>query len=314
MLCILAFIFLSVLAVELLAWRHARAFIVYSEGAKKTDSPEKLGFAAKLAVLFTGIDNPRPRGTRTPADLELTYRDKTVECDNGIILTAWYCPARSNETLAVMFHGNASDKSTLLDEAAALNSLGVSTFLVDFRGSGASSENYTSIGYLEAEDVYNAVRYCQGELPHRRLILYGRSMGAAALLRAVNLGIVQPDGVIVEAVFDRFSGTVANRFRAIGLPSQPFTWLLLFWGGLLLDFNAFSHNPSQYAAALDCPALFMHGGRDQRATVPEAEHVFSAVKAPKRMYIFKNMGHESYCAKEKGLWLHEVSSFLLLIE
>ena len=51
--------------------------------------------------------------------------------------------------------------------------------------------------------------------------LYGISMGAAAILRAVHSCGVQPDAIIVEAVFDRMLATVGHRFEVMGLPSFP---------------------------------------------------------------------------------------------
>jgi dipeptidyl aminopeptidase/acylaminoacyl peptidase len=87
----------------------------------------------------------------------------------------------------------------MVPEARAFLDLGYSVMLVDFRGSGGSSESNTTVGFYEAEDVAAAVRYAQKQLPHSKLILYGGSMGAAAVLRAVANYNVQADAIIVES-------------------------------------------------------------------------------------------------------------------
>ena len=49
--------------------------------------------------------------------------------------------------------------------------MGASVLLVDFRGSGESSESYTTIGFREADDVAHAVWYARELLPHSAVIL-----------------------------------------------------------------------------------------------------------------------------------------------
>jgi hypothetical protein len=86
-------------------------------------------------------------------------------------------------------------------------------------------------------------------------------MGAAAILRAVHAHAIQPDGVILEAVFDTLLNTVRHRFRAMQVPAFPSAELLVFWGGRQWGFDGFEHNPSGYAASVHCPTLLMHGAR-----------------------------------------------------
>ena len=110
----------------------------------------------------------------------------------------------------------------------------------------------------------------------RRIYGYTRR-GAAAILRAVSKNNITPDAVILEAVFDTMLGTVRNRFASMNVPSFPSAQLLVFWGGRQWGFNGFRHNPVDDAAALHCPALFMHGFDDPRATCAEGRRVFDAL-------------------------------------
>ena len=210
----------------------------------------------------------------------------------------------------ILFHGYTGEKSGLLPEAKAFLEMGLSVLLVDFRGSGDSSESYTTIGFDEAEDVAAAVRYAQAQLPHRKLILYGQSMGAAAVLRAVHSCGVRPDAIIVEAVFDRMLNAVRHRFELMGVPSFPGAELLVFWGGRQAGFNGFGHNPVRYAASVDCPILFLHGAADPRARVEEARRVFDAVPALKRFTEFPGIGHVACIIRYPDEWRKSVGQFL----
>ena len=223
---------------------------------------------------------------------------------------AWYCPGATPGPLVILFHGYAGEKTGTLHEARAFLEMGLSVLLVDFRGSGDSSESYTTLGFREAEDVACAVRYAHDHLPHSQVILYGQSMGAAAILRAVHACGVQPDAIIVEAVFDRMLSTVRNRFRIMGVPSFPSAELLVFWGGRQAGFDGFSLNPSEYAASVRCPILFLHGAADPRARPEEARRVFAAVPARKRFKEFPGIGHEASVARFPNEWKETVGQFL----
>jgi alpha-beta hydrolase superfamily lysophospholipase len=233
-----------------------------------------------------------------------------VDCPNGIRLGAWYCPGAAQGPLVILFHGYAGEKTGTLPEARAFLEMGLSVLLVDFRGSGDSSESYTTLGFREAEDVAAAVRYAHDHLPPSPVILYGQSMGAAAILRAVHVCGVQPDAIIAEAVFDRMLSTVRNRFKIMAVPSFPGAELLVFGGGRQVGFDGFSLNPVEYAVSVKCPILFLHGAADTRARVEEARRVFAAVPGRKWFKEFPGAGHEASVARFPREWKETVGQFL----
>jgi pimeloyl-ACP methyl ester carboxylesterase len=305
---------LGIVALNLLAYRHAYAMMHFTTGKPRTKEPEKLTLGEKAKVLLRGVRIPRPRTIASPIDLAPGTTSLLLKCTNGIKLGAWYCAGSTESPLVILFHGYSSEKSGTLPEAMAFLKLGLSVLLVDFRGSGDSSESYTTVGFDEAQDVAAATRYALAHLPHRRLVLYGQSMGAAAILRAVNSCGVQPDAIIVEAVFDKMLNTVRHRFEAMGVPSFPSAELLVFWGGHQAGFNGFAHNPLQYATSVTCPILFLHGTADPRAHIEEARRVFAAVSAPKRFKEFPAVGHEASVVRYPAEWNETVRQFLAEVE
>ncbi len=297
-------------AMNAMAYRHAYAMMHFGGGTARTNKPEKLSPAEKIRVLICGVTVPRPQTRLAPAALRPQCRALTIPCDNGISLGAWHCPAASGDPLVILFHGYAGEKTGTLREARAFLQLGHSVLLVDFRGSGDSSESYTTIGFREAEDVAAAVAYARVVLRQPRVVLYGQSMGAAAVLRAVDACGVRPDAIIVEAVFDRMLHTVRHRFEALGLPAFPGAELLVFWGGLQAGFNGSLHDPAKYASSVTCPILFLHGSDDPRARVEEARRVFAAVLGWKQFEEFPALGHEPSSARYPERWTAAVSQLL----
>lgn len=303
----------AVLLLNLMAYRHARAMLNFRQAGRKTGSPETLSLWKKIKTLLLGINIPKPLNYETPADWGLPFEVHQIKVTELIRLEAWYVPHPQTKGLIIMFHGYAAAKDSLLPEARALHNLGYALLLVDFRGSGGSSGYQTSIGIFEADDVAKAFDYARSLAAQRPFILYGRSMGAAAVLRAICVHHLRPDAIIIEAVFDKLLSTVKNRFAAMGLPAVPAAQLLLFWGSVQNGYFGFDHNPLDYAACVQCPALVLHGTDDPRATLAEGTAVFHQLRSPKQFEVFAGVGHAPYLAAYPEQWQRTVAGFLVQI-
>ncbi|MBM4261769.1 MAG: alpha/beta fold hydrolase [Deltaproteobacteria bacterium] len=301
----------SVVAINIVAFMQARAMTRFVEGGERTARPEQLGLMDKLGVVVAGVNVPRPRNGNTPAQFALPFTTHRIPANDGAVLDAWHIAGKDNRPLILMFHGYAVSKSTLVSTARVFHALGASALLVDFYGSGDSSGSGTTIGVKEADDVAAVVNYAKRAWPDRRLVLYGMSMGGAAVLRAVAANGVQPDGVIIEAVFDSLLNTGRNRFRAMGLPSWPLAELLLFWGSVQKRFNFFAHNPADYARAVRCPTLILHGDKDARVSAAEAGRIAESMGARAKFVLFAGVPHTPIVAATPGKWRETVGEFLV---
>ena len=67
-----------------------------------------------------------------------------------------------------------------------------------------------------------------------------------------------------------------------------------------------AHRPVEYAKALKCPSLFMHGSDDPRVKAGEARRVFDAAPGPKVFKVFRGVGHESYVTRCPDEWREAV--------
>jgi alpha-beta hydrolase superfamily lysophospholipase len=145
--------------------------------------------------LIFGVNNPRPVNKSVPNEKfeTITLKSyKTIEC--------WKIKSDSSKGTVILFHGYGGSKSTMLDKSDEFGKLGYSTLLVDFLGSGGSEGNQTTVGFKEAEDVKTCYDYLvsQGE---QKIFLFGTSMGAVAILKAISDYDIQPAGIIIECPF-----------------------------------------------------------------------------------------------------------------
>jgi alpha-beta hydrolase superfamily lysophospholipase len=285
------------------------------EAGERTPPPERLAWRSRVVPLLRGAVLPHPRHRRTPADLPLPYERRWATTSDGLRLESWHVHAPEARGTVLLLHGYAAAMDSMLDPARELRALGWSSCLVDFRGSGGSAGSRTTLGVEEARDVAAGWRAARASTaPGRPVVVYGASMGAAAALRAVAHEGVRPDGLILAAPFDRLLHTVANRFQSLGVPAFPAAHLLVFWGGLQHGFDGFAHNPEDYAAAVRCPTLVLHGSADERATAAEARRLFARLAGPKDFHLFEGLGHESFLSRRPVEWRATVASFLAAIE
>lgn len=106
------------------------------------------------------------------------------ETEDKSPLAAWYCDRGRDTPLVLMVHGYSAEKTCLLDDAKAFLPLGASVMLVDFRGSGGSSESYATVGVREADDVAAVFNYARANHPHASIVLFGQESGAPAAPRS----------------------------------------------------------------------------------------------------------------------------------
>lgn len=301
---LLSFLFVSA---NFIAAFHAYKFTHFTrEELPKPKDPKLLTVEEKMEKLVFGVDLPRPELKGLPTQHYETVQLKT----NGIIIECWSIKAAQSKGTVVIFHGYGAEKSAMLDKSDAFLAMGFSTFLVDFRGSGGSEGVQTTIGYKEAEEVYASYMYLtkQGNQP---IYLYGTSMGAAAVLKALrDYPRMLPKGAILECPFGTMYQTTCARFRTMGVPSFPMASFLLFWGGTLNGFWGFGHNPAEYAKSVDTPILLLYGEQDEKVSREEIDAIRHHLKGPNQLVLFANAGHENYFLKYKSEWLEQVRSFL----
>lgn len=289
---------------------HARAFLHFSEDAPRTAAPEQLGPLGRLEVALTGVRLPRPRNARTPTDLGLPFETGSVVAADGTRLEAWWVPVSgSPRGRALLFHGYGGSKDQLLEVASWWHDRGFEVGLVDFRGAGGSAGDTTTLGWEEALDVvalHDAARR-RGPEP---VVLYGFSMGAAAIAGAVGRHGLRPDGAVLEACYASMRGTVANRFALLGLPATPLADLLVFWGGVSAGFDGASLRPVDDLRGTAVPLLVLHGEEDRRAPPADGRALAASAGAAAELVVLPRTAHQPGLGTRPPEWAQAVGRLI----
>ncbi|MBK7561737.1 MAG: alpha/beta hydrolase [Chitinophagaceae bacterium] len=238
----------------------------------------------------------------------------TLTTKKGRIIDTWYSKTDSlPKGTVILFHGLTMNKSRILLEASEFRHQGYNILLVDFRGHGNSAGNNTSIGFRESEEVKLAWDYIfqQGE---KNIFLWGVSLGAVTILKAIADYDIKPAGIILEMPFASLKTYLKARARAIGFrgfPEKPFAFLVTAWIGIERGFNGFNFKTYNYAKKITCPVLFQWGALDQTVGKWETEKVFNSIASShKKLVIYDQADHESFLQKDPVKWRMETEKFL----
>lgn len=266
---------------------------------------DKTGWDKTKEILF-GINAVKLQNSRPDS----SYETVILTTKDNIKLEAWYfktsIPAKGT---VILFHGHVSKKSSVMDESEGFRQMGYNTLLVDFRAHGNSGGNTCTIGYDETEDVKLAYDYIKSK-GEKNIVLWGISMGAASISKAMNDYPLQPSKIILEMPFASILQAAEGRIKMMGLPGEPLATLITFWGGTEHGFWAFNMKPSEYVKKITVPTLLQWGKKDPRVQKEETDIIYKNLAGKKQLVLYENSGHQSLCTKEHEKWMASVSSFL----
>jgi alpha-beta hydrolase superfamily lysophospholipase len=262
----------------------------------------------KTWKLFTGPKQPRSVITETPGFPFDTVTLKTAE---GISIDAWFSKTDSiPKGTVILFHGITANKSVMINEAYEFRYWGYNVMLVDFRGHGNSGGNTTTIGFRESEEVDLAYNYIK-QKGEKNILLWGSSMGAVVVAKAIADYDLHPSGAILEMPFQSMQTHLKARARLLGFPQQPFSFLTALWISVERGFNGFNHETTNYAKKITCPVLMEWGMYDIYVMKDETVKIYNAIASrDKKLVIYDQAGHESLLQRDPKKWREKVESFL----
>ena len=268
-------------------------------------SEEKSGWDKTKEILF-GINAVKKKNSVNPdSGFQKVYL-KSSTCPK---LETWYIRVANSRGTVCLFHGHGGTKSDVFEESIVFRKSGYNTLLVDFRAHGSSEGNTCTIGYDESEDVKLAYDYVKSK-GETNIVLWGISMGAAAISKSIEDYQLRPRKIILEMPFGSITEAAEGRIKMMGLPGQPLATLITFWGGVEHGFWAFNMKPSQFVKKINCPVLLQWGKNDPRVTEHETNEIYNNITAAKKLVVYENCGHESLCKKENEKWTNEITAFL----
>lgn len=201
----------------------------------------------------------------TPQARGLAFEAVRLHTDDAVELDAWFVPAEPARGVLLFCHGNAGNISHRLESLAIFHDLGLSTLIFDYRGYGRSTGTPSEEGtYRDAAAAWRYLVENRG-IPPNRVVLFGRSLGAAV---AIRLAVQQESAaLIVESSF-----TSVPELAAEVYPWLPVRWLVRF-----------RYNNLDRIARLDVPLLVVHSRDDEIIPYHHGRRLFDAARGQKQL-------------------------------
>ena len=238
------------------------------------------------------------------------YSRVLLETKSGLEIEGWISRKESAMGTVILVHGLGSNKGEHLTEAIAFYELGYNVMLIDLRAHGNSDGTSHSIGVREAEEVKLAFDHVKNS-GEKNIIMWGMSLGAVVISRAVYEHDIQPSHVVLEMPFDRLQDHLKARARVLGFPSEPFGFFVTFWAGAEQGYWGYGHRTSKYVKRMKMPVLLQWGAKDEYVMKKEVDRIFNNISADKKEFVvYDNAGHERLLARDPSKWQEVVTKFI----
>lgn len=288
---------------------HASRFTYFYNNPDKTPARKAEDYSTSelIQAAFFGLKLKKSVVSDTP---KIPYETIRLTNEYGQRLEGWYIPAEQAKGTVILCHGHASNKSKILCEADYFHALGYNTLSFDFRAHGNSDGNICTIGFRETNDLKAAYDFvAKGN--EKNIILWGVSMGAATILKAIPEHGLKPARVILECPFASLYDAIQGRLRSMHIPAHPVSELLALWGGMQRSMWVFGFRPSESAKQLTMPVLLNWGAKDPRVLRHETDAIFENLgTSRKQLVVFENSAHQSFCMNENAKWQASINRFL----
>jgi len=253
---------------------------------------------------------PGPLGAATPASYGFAYQDVAFSTADGMRLSAWYIPARTDAAV-VLLPGAGETRTAVLGQAAVLARHGYGALLVDTRGHGRSAGHAMDFGWWGDRDLAAAVSFLarQPGIQGGKIAVLGESMGGEQALAAAGsdprVRAVVAEGAEGQQLADR--GWRPHDIT--GILDRGMEWVQYTAAGLLSGAPRPMSIPDSIRAAAPRPMLIIAGGA--RPGEQAAARWFQAASpATVQVWIVPAAGHTQGLAAAPRVWEARVTGFL----
>ena len=229
--------------------------------------------------------------TARPNDAGLDYESVSIAASDGVSIHGWFVAAQPEKGTLLFFHGNAGNISHRLDSIKIFHDLGLSTFIIDYRGYGQSQGTISEQGtYLDAEAAWNYLTQ-KRKIPEQQIIVFGRSLGAAI---AAHIALKhKPGGLILESAFTSVPDMAARLY-----PAFPVRLL-----------SRFQYNTKKMLLSVASPVLIIHSPDDEIIPFENGLQLYESARDPKEMLRIRG-GHNDGFLVSGSTYSGGISKFI----
>ena len=226
-----------------------------------------------------------------PSDWGLQYEDVKLSTDDNIRLHGWYISHPDADRVILFFHGNAGNISHRQKSIEIFHNLGLSIFIVNYRGYGKSEGTPSELGFYKDSRVAWNYLLTEKGVNKKNIIIFGRSLGGVVATELASE--VQPGYLILESTFSS-AKDMAKKIFPIMSTFIP----------LRFEFNAI-----EYIKKVKSPLLVAHSPDDEIIPYQLGEKLFLAANEPK-VFLQLTGGHNGGFLMSQPDYEQQIGQFL----
>jgi len=209
------------------------------------------------------VYHPQRELLTSPSVIGLNYEDIYIETEDNVTLHGWYVPADSAQLTVLYLHGNAGNISGRLETLRLLHELGISVYMVDYRGYGRSEGQPSEEGtYLDAQAIWNYLQV-ERNIPRGHIVVMGRSLGGSIAARLA--ARENPAAAVIESTF----------ISAAELGSDLYPWLPVHW------MLSYEYRTLEYIRQIKAPLFMAHSRDDEVVPFDHGKRLYQEASDPK---------------------------------
>lgn len=213
---------------------------------------------------------------KTPSDYGMHYEDITfLNLEDGVPLKGWWIPSNGKKTV-IFAHGYGYNREKMpistLKLAHSLKEEGYNVLMFDFRNSGESGGDITTIGMKEHTDVLAAIGFAVDTKDSTNVALLGWSMGASSSIIAGSKS-EHVNAVIADSPFANLKSYLVDSF-------EYWTNLPAFLGSVLSRIATWNNpvepnqvQPIEDSKEMNTPLFLIHAKDDPAISVEESKKI-----------------------------------------
>lgn len=244
----------------------------------------------------------------------LNENTKEVDIQNKKLKLHGYIAKNEKEskTWVIAVHGYTDSAYFMVDAVKQFLHYGYNVLIPDLRAHGKSEGKYIGMGWLDRLDLIEWINYLIKTYGNIKIVLYGISMGAAAVMMTSGEKLPSNVRIVIEdcgytSVWEEFSDKLKAIFH---MPKFP----AMYNANLIAKVRA-GYSPKKASSINQIkkskiPTLFIHGDNDKFVPFSMLDKLYEAASCKKEKLVISGAGHaEAQVTYPQKYW-HTVKRFI----
>lgn len=237
--------------------------------------------------------------------------DFSLYTEEGLSLHA-YRVKNDGHKYAIVIHGYRSKATEMASYAKHFYDNGMNIVAPDLRGHGKSDGDYIGMGWTDHLDIIGWINHILYEDPVAEIVLFGVSMGAAAVMMASGEELPSQVKCIIEdcgytSVWDEFSVQLKAEFN---LPTFPVLHASSFITQIRAGYSLKEASAIKQVAKSMTPILFIHGDADTFVPFSMLEPLYEAANCEKEKMVITEAEHAKSSVTNPTTYWSGIFSFI----